>query len=207
MRRGAHWPRFIGMSGGAGSGKNVTADILVQRYGYFEMALADPIKRIAKDLWGFTVEQLWGPSDQRAGLPPSGEGPICREALQFIGTEIGRYLDPDVWIRRLMADADMVLSGSAYYVRELGMEVAEKHIQPPNGIVVTDVRFPNEAAAIEDQGGQVWLVRRKAAGAPEGGIEGHASEHDMSEHADKIIDNDGTLEELQMKVYDLMGAR
>ena len=55
----------IGLAGKAGSGKSTVARHLVKQYGYVEIALADAVKRIAKQLYGFTDEQLWGPSEAR----------------------------------------------------------------------------------------------------------------------------------------------
>lgn len=45
------------------------ADILV-REGFVKVSLADPIKRICKDVFAFTDEQLWGPSEKRNAPDP-----------------------------------------------------------------------------------------------------------------------------------------
>lgn len=51
--------------GSAGAGKDTLADILVSESGFKKIALADPLKRISRDVYAFTDEQLWGPSHQR----------------------------------------------------------------------------------------------------------------------------------------------
>lgn len=56
---------IIGISGKAGSGKDTVADFLVKERGLVKVALADPLKRICKDVFDFTDEQLWGPSADR----------------------------------------------------------------------------------------------------------------------------------------------
>jgi hypothetical protein len=56
---------LIGISGFAGSGKDATADFMVKDLGFTKVALADPLKRIARDVYAFTDEQLWGPSQAR----------------------------------------------------------------------------------------------------------------------------------------------
>lgn len=56
---------IIGICGQAGSGKDTVADYISNEYDYVTVALADPMKRFVKDVWGFTEEQLWGPSDFR----------------------------------------------------------------------------------------------------------------------------------------------
>jgi hypothetical protein len=56
---------IIGISGLAGSGKDFIADLLVQDHNFIKIALADPIKRVCKDIFDFSDEQLWGPSEMR----------------------------------------------------------------------------------------------------------------------------------------------
>lgn len=56
---------IIGISGLAGSGKNQAATYFREEYGFIEVALADPLKRIARDVYAFTDEQLWGSSEFR----------------------------------------------------------------------------------------------------------------------------------------------
>lgn len=51
--------------GSAGSGKDFVADLLVREFPWVKLAFADEIKRIARDLYAFTDEQLWGPSAKR----------------------------------------------------------------------------------------------------------------------------------------------
>lgn len=56
---------IVGLAGLAGSGKDTVADILVKNFGFVKVAFADPLKRIAKEVYDFTDEQLWGPSSAR----------------------------------------------------------------------------------------------------------------------------------------------
>lgn len=57
---------IIGISGLAGSGKSEIAHFLQKNHGFQAVALADPIKRIAKEVYDFTDDQLWGPSALRS---------------------------------------------------------------------------------------------------------------------------------------------
>lgn len=57
--------KLVGISGEAGSGKDTAADHLVKKYGFVKISLADPLKRICQEIYGFTDEQLWGPSSAR----------------------------------------------------------------------------------------------------------------------------------------------
>lgn len=63
-----------------------------------------------------------------------------RTLLQQLGTEVGRAYDPDIW------------------VTHLGRELLN---HPFEKIVITDVRFPNEAEAIVNKfGGDLILIQR-----------------------------------------------
>jgi hypothetical protein len=100
---------LIGISGLAGAGKDTAAEILVKEFGFVRVALADPIKRICKEVFEFTDEQLWGSSERRNAVDERYlRGWLCarsvsafltpRYALQTLGTEWGRDCYPDVWI-------------------------------------------------------------------------------------------------------------
>src|SRR5574340_974402 len=70
--------KIVGLMGKAGSGKDTLADYLVECHGFVKMSLADEMKRFAKKVFGFTDQQLWGPSQYRHGID-------------------GRFNDPDQW--------------------------------------------------------------------------------------------------------------
>jgi len=56
---------IIGISGLSNSGKDTLAGFLVQDHGFTVLSLADPLKRICRDIFEFTDDQLWGPSQSR----------------------------------------------------------------------------------------------------------------------------------------------
>lgn len=56
---------IVGISGLAGSGKDTLADILVREHRFVKVSFADPLKRICADIFGFSYDQLWGPSASR----------------------------------------------------------------------------------------------------------------------------------------------
>jgi hypothetical protein len=53
---------IVGVTGHAGAGKDEIASYLVNKHGYIQVALADPIKRFGLNVFGFDVSQLWGHS-------------------------------------------------------------------------------------------------------------------------------------------------
>lgn len=56
---------IVGLSGLAGSGKDFVANLLVEKHDFVKIALADPLKRICQEVFDFSDEQLWGPSEER----------------------------------------------------------------------------------------------------------------------------------------------
>jgi hypothetical protein len=204
--------RIIGVCGSAGSGKSAVADILARECGFVVIALADPLKRFCAEAWGWDRATLWGSSHRRNEPDTryrmaSGEFLTPRRALQVLGTEFGRTMDPDVWVRLAIQMAARVGAG-ANYAPEIGLTnwlfpIHETY----NGVVIPDVRFRNEVDAINRAGGKVWKVVRDGAGL-EGEAGLHASEQELvripgSEFA-AALDNNGTLEELRANVLGLV---
>lgn len=229
-------PSIIGICGKAGSGKDTVAALIASKHvarfhyrsftvrdsndaspptfvpGAQQAALADALKFVAMDIWGFSPQQLWGPSAERnkpdARWPREhvvatsmfGGGPLCvrcntpavklvegsrcdfltpREALQVLGTEGGRHIHEDSWVRLLLKN------------------VAESHAPLT---VVTDIRYDNEARAVKEAGGVIWRLDRASAGL-KGAAASHASERGISEElVDMVLDNNGSLDELKTTV-------
>mgnify|MGYP003318206030 FL=1 len=78
--------------------------------------------------------------DQLPGFP---EGITARVMLQTLGTEWGRAsVDPDIWVKAAMREA-------------------EYFMHTDSKVIFDDVRFANEAVAIQQAGGKVYRVSRK----------------------------------------------
>jgi hypothetical protein len=173
---------IIGITGRAGSGKSTVGDILVKEHGFVCVNLADPLKRICRDVFGFTYEQLWGPSSARN--TPDERYPYPwfltpRHALQQLGTEWGRRCYENVWIDYALRVAHEILEeGREYYpTRGTTVELADTRA---SGVVIADVRFPNEAAAIRAKGGVLWRTHFGE------GLSGGAGHHASERHVDEL---------------------
>jgi hypothetical protein len=79
-----------------------------------------------------------------------------------------------------------------------------KSLPAGRGMVVTDVRYPNEVEWIRDHGGEVWRVDRDEPLEAIGRDANHRSETALDEYDgwDRIIDNNGTLAELSCLLYE-----
>jgi hypothetical protein len=217
---------IIGLCGLAGSGKDTVADFLVNNHEFVKVALADPLKRICKDVFYFTDEQLWGPSaernklDERYPRKPTREEFIDgdraefltpRHALQQLGTEWGRSCYNNVWVDYALRVADTLKRGGFYYDAKSGIrflshvQMQSDWVRGKSNVVISDVRFFNEVDAINNKGGRVWKIERPGAGL-QGAAAAHASEKlDIpEEHFQHVIVNDGTLSQLEYGVGQLL---
>jgi hypothetical protein len=113
--------------------------------------------------------------------------PESRRFMQLLGNEIGRAKDPDFWIKHL----DKKIEGK----------------YKDKKIVISDLRYKNEAQWGLSKSGELWLIRR-----PDATIEAnpeHISEHDLEDWKiwHHIIENDSTLDVLYEKVDDIVLGR
>jgi hypothetical protein len=168
---------IIGLSGYAQSGKDSTAELLCLNYGYTRLAFADPMRQ-ALMIINPKLDSITHVSDfvEDYGWDIAKKNPEVRRLLQLLGTDFGRkMLGDDVWIK-------IALSG----------------IKPEDKVVISDVRFPNEADAIRKLGGIVWRINRRNHSA----VNGHVSEHAMDNYMfNHVIYNDGTLDDLSDEVF------
>lgn len=97
-----------------------------------------------------------------------------REVLQTLGTEWGRNVDPLLWCKDTLNRQLRDVVKPEFYGWDPAWGDAPPRIV--KGVVITDVRFDNEAQAIRDIGGVVWKIERGVKTAA-GGIPQHASEN------------------------------
>jgi len=205
---------IVGLCGAAGAGKDTVAQVLVEQYGFVKVALADPLKRMVRQTWPFTCEQLWGASERRGETPAGLTRPTAREALQLLGTEWGRRLDEDVWINCALDIAGRLLEGGWWYQDTEGAVRVEtgrfpvESVPPPFGVVISDVRFDNEAQRIGAEGGDVWRVGGRPTAPPVGGLPDHPTEAGVTpSYIDSEILNDGDLCQLEEVVWNVLVSR
>ena len=166
--------KLIGITGKAGSGKDTVADIILQQYPGFKRAMAKPIKGAFKAVFGFDPDQL--PRDSKEKQIP-GFDFSARKAMQTLGTEWGRTLDKNLWLKLAHENYKFCLRKSGY-------------------LIIPDIRFDNEAEWIRANGGILIEVSRKDLAE----VEAHESESGVGEPPDYTIRNNGSIIDLTLAV-------
>lgn len=183
--------RIIGISGKAGSGKDTVAAYLRNEYGYANMAFADPMKVFCQEIFDWSFDQLWGPSEEREKIDPKwGFSP--RKALQLLGTEWGRALDEDMWVK-------------------IGLGRALEKIKDGYpGVVITDCRFGNELRLVRASGGSLIRLHRNGDTRGASGVPGHASEMEQDNIPDSdfdwVVENNSSKEQLFNQIEKFMDS-
>lgn len=174
---------LLGIKGKIGAGKTESAKILKKHFPSMEYAMADPIKQIGRIL-GFSDEELYGTQKQKLQKNKYW-GISSREFLQTFGTEVCRNFLPtvipqmnNIWVRNF----------EIFCQKNQG-----------NNIIVSDVRFLDEAASIKKLGGIIIEVQRpdlKSADVLSHNIHQSETEQDQIE-SDYLIMNNSTIKHLQ----------
>jgi hypothetical protein len=177
---------IIGITGKKGSGKDTVADFIANevptRFYNRKTPIAEKMKEIARTIWDLSYAQIRDPAlkevvDPRWGLSP-------RQIMQTFGTDVGRAIHPDTWIRHCL--------------REISHT---NRIYPGSHFTIPDVRFLNEAKALREYsepGVQTILVRVIRPDLKSEDTHSSEQEMDLIE-VDYTIVNNGTLEDLRVK--------
>ena len=191
---------IIGICGLIGSGKGTVADILVENHNFEKLSFADKLKDGVASVFGWDRDMLEGDTDRSR---------IWREKADvFWSNETGKEVTPRLVLQLFGTDCMRNGFFDGIWVSLVKQKILEN---PDKNWVIPDVRFPNEVKMIQSVQGQVWQVRRgelpswfldKRDNNKEPS-DVHASEWawiDKDSEFNQIIQNDGSLEELLMKL-------
>ena len=123
---------IIILAGQAGSGKDTVGAYLAQSYNAVAIAQADPMKRFARDVFGFSVDSLWGPSESRNADQDFDDDEVrntykryVRAAVVFVAEMLPPHQQKtgsemlDVWFKRVMEQIEKEGQISARIVLQL----------------------------------------------------------------------------------------
>ena len=138
---------LIGITGKVGSGKSTTAGFLVDDC-MLEYSFASPLKEIAKII-GFDHDQVYGTQEQKLEINKFW-GISGRQFLQVFGSEVCRDYLPKV------------LPDMRFESKTLWIKLFEKYYDDSreNDLVISDVRFSDEAKSIREHGGYIVKIVR-----------------------------------------------
>lgn len=184
---------LIGLTGYAQTGKDTVGQILVKNHGFTRLSFADNVRKavLRLDPWINETPQHWRdregdfsrtePMIQRLSKWVDVYGyeycktqfPEVRRLLQVMGTEVGREM----------------------FGQQSWVEMVAREVEKYDNVVITDVRFPNEANFIRWNGGIIVKVIRDGVGP----VNDHASEA-LDFEVQGFIENNGTLDDLVQAV-------
>jgi len=196
---------IVGIGGLYGAGKDAVSDYLVDNYDWVKFGMSDalndallklnPLVPVKQDdpepdaIWAvqnrITAHVRYDELYASVGYVEAKKNPEVRRLLQVLGTEVGRnMIDDAVWVniaKRRVLDASR-----------------------NRDVILTGIRYPNEQDMIRSIGGDLWWVDRPGFARAAGGTQ-HSSETTLSSAGfDQTIRNDGTLNDLYIKIDDLI---
>jgi uncharacterized membrane protein len=168
---------LIGISGKKNSGKDKTFEYLHEIYPLAtNVKFAGRLKEIVAVLADVNVSNCYAREEKETMRILHLGGRTLREIQQDIGMAFRQMYGEDVWVNIALRNR-------------------------PKYAIVTDVRFPNEAAAIREAGGILIRVNRPMKREEKE----HESETALDDYAqfDHVIENNGTLDDLRMQVVNI----
>lgn len=202
-------PRLIGIGGHAFSGKDAVADVL-EAEGWHRTFLSKPLNEAMKTLNPkipvflhglppYDVEYAfdrylpgnWDLVDyswlvDKFGYNEAKKNPEVRRLLQVFATEVVREMfGQDTWVN-------------------LARKEIQEYLDKGQSVVITGVRFDNEVQMITALGGELWWVHRPGYGP----VNSHISDNWLKySDFDRVVMNDGSLDDLSNMVTKLLGER
>lgn len=176
--------QMIGLSGWARSGKDTVADYLVQKHGFVKISFADQMRTALYnlnpniDLGGYKIS-LRVAVDMMGWEELKSQSDDLRGLMQRMGTDVGRQMwGDDFWVNAAMKN----LNGKQKYV-------------------FSDVRYPNEADAIYEGGGEVWRIVREGVGP----ANNHTSETALNQYPfDRHLFNNAGIDDIWVFIENLL---
>lgn len=127
--------RIVCISGKRRSGKSSLAEILRNKYGFFPISLATPLKTLCMQQFGLSTDQVDGDAKEHPTVYCQGDKWLTARDILIQTGQFYRSIEPNFWINKLLS-----LTG---------------HLDA--NYVIPDVRFSNELKTFKARG--AFLVR------------------------------------------------
>lgn len=178
---------IIAFTGKKGSGKDLCANYLVNKYNFVKKTFAEPLKKAGQVLFLLNDEQLNGTQEVKELPDPKWYNASSRQILQFLGTDLLRNQ-----LNNIMPGIN-----EDYFVKYF--EIWHKNNNKIN-IVISDLRFLNESNYIKNNNGYIIKINRSSMYD-----DYHISENEFKDiKEDFIIDNNDTIEKLYQDVDNII---
>lgn len=182
---------LLGLIGPAQSGKTTIADTLTEHHGFAQVAFADPLRTMAYHLNPHvrTLEGDLVPYQMvldTYGYEWAKANTNARDYLVSLGAGARMILGEDIWLNS-------------------ALRRAHEHLKEGRSVVVTDVRYLNEAQAIRDVCGELWYVTRTGVEAANQEELRSINEVWRKVEGIRIIPNTGTEDDLRTQVANAIG--
>jgi energy-coupling factor transporter ATP-binding protein EcfA2 len=182
------------ISGKIGSGKSTFASMLQKHLSDKSqiLAFATPLKQLCRDAFlpvtSYINEQIITYGGVRSLITSDdnwweNKTQLTRKVLQIVGTDIVRRIDDSYWIKQAIA----------------AINQSNKPI-----ILFSDWRFPDEHSLIDNSFPTITIRLERTTPIGLDAIVGHVSETSLDDFVfDHILDNSGTLSDLDNKAYNM----
>lgn len=167
--------RCLVLIGKAGAGKDTVADMILdmrQSPRPRAFRFSEPLKEAVGTIFGWSPRMLGvlAYKEEKFDKPMKTiDGRNLwtrREVLQYIGTDVFRMMDADVWINAALRNAN-----------------SQANAFDTNGFICTDCRFPNELGALAKHFSSVYVVRLVKVG----GVQSEAAAHSSETAIDNLV--------------------
>lgn len=186
---------LIGLMGRKGSGKDTAAKGLLEDRRWVRAAFADPLREVVKTMFQLTDADC---DDRDRKEQPGPLGVSYRRGMQAVGTEL---------VRNQLQKVLPEIGSEGFWIQHMRQTV-ERHWQEGRQVVITDVRFEDEADAIIELGGLLVFVDRPGVDRSDG----HSSETGVDAIVAKYkapdmlarLENNSSVEALRSELSDLV---
>ena len=188
---------IIGLVGNIGSGKDTLANILVESFGFQKTSFAAGLKDVVASAFGWPREKIEGDTPENREWREKPD--------EWWSARLGRIITPRLMLQNWGTDLVRKHFSDDFWIANCERRI-QSLLEQLNFVVISDVRFPNEAKCIKDMGGFVIRVCRELVeNSLDENVAKHSSEtfvKDIKE--DFTLDNNSHVIDLKLRLIGLL---